>query len=418
MNAGLILQIAKTHLMAKPKQTIVAALGVTFGISMFIFMISFMTGVNELLEETTLTNTPHIHIYNDIQAERASILDEYKGTDVFNVVHHQKPKEVKQNLKDGFQIINSIKSDNRVYGVSPLLNSQVFYNYGSQQISGIVSGVDILEEHKLFRIGDKLTAGRIENLLTSSNGIIMGAGLAKKLNAQMGDKIIITTPDGARLTLHIVGLLKTGIIQIDDAKSYGTLATVQKILQKDNRYITDIYIKLKDLNLAKSVSANYQSIFGYKAEDWETANATILLSFTMRNFITYAVVLTILTVAGFGIYNILNMTIYEKMKDIAILKATGFSGSDITGIFMVQAITIGLMGGLVGLILGFLMSYAVSRVPFKSDALISMDHLPVNFDPFYYVAALLFGMLTTALSGFLPSRKAAKVDPVEIIRGK
>jgi lipoprotein-releasing system permease protein len=69
-------------------------------------------------------------------------------------------------------------------------------------------------------------------------------------------------------------------------------------------------------------------------------------------------------------------------------------------------------------LLGFLMSYAVSQVPFKSDALISMDKLPVNFDPFYYVMALLFGMLTTALSGYLPSRKGAKVDPVEIIRGK
>lgn len=419
MNFQLIFQIAKTHLLSRPKQTVVAALGVTFGISMFIFMISFMTGVNKLLEETTLTSTPHIHIYNDIRAVSASILDEYyAGKEVVTVVHHQKPKEVKQNLKDGFQMMNIIKSDNRVFGVSPLLNSQVFYNYGSQQINGVISGVDIMEEDKLFDIGDKLIAGRIENLLTSNNGIIMGAGLAKKLNAQTGDKISITTPEGVRLLLNIVGILKTGIIQIDDSKSYATLSTVQKILQKDNRYITDINIKLKDLNLAKSVAASYQSIFGYKAEDWETANATILLSFTLRNFITYAVVFTILTVAGFGIYNILNMTIYEKMKDIAILKATGFAGRDITGIFMVQAVTIGFMGGMVGLLLGFLLSYAVSLVPFKSDALISMDHLPVNFDPKYYVAALLFGMLTTALSGYFPSRKAAKVDPVEIIRGK
>ncbi len=419
MNFLLIFQIARTHLLSKPKQTVVAALGVTFGISMFIFMISFMTGVNTLLEETTLTNTPHIRIYNDIEPNRPSVLDQYyAGKKVMNVVYHQKPKKEKQNLKDGFQIVRTIEADNRVLGVSPLANSQVFYNYGSQQISGIITGVDILAEDRLFAISEKMTAGRIENLLSANNGIIMGAGLAKKLNAQTGDKVIITTPEGVRLLLNIVGIMRTGIVQIDDTKSYATLSTVQKILQKDNRYITDINIKLKDLNEAKRVALSYQSIFGYKAEDWETANATILLSFTLRNFITYTVVLTILTVAGFGIYNILNMTIYEKMKDIAILKATGFSGKDITGIFMVQAITIGFAGGLVGLILGFILSYAVSRVPFKADTFINMDHLPVNFDPFYYGVALLFGMLTTALSGYLPSRKASKIDPIEIIRGK
>jgi lipoprotein-releasing system permease protein len=419
MNFSLIFQIARTHLLSKPKQTVVAALGVTFGISMFIFMISFMTGVNKLLEETTLTNTPHIRIYNDIDSDRPSVLDEYySGKEILNIVHHQKPRKEKQNLKDAFQVVRTIQADTRILGVSPLANSQVFYNYGSQQISGLITGVDIMEEDKLFAISEKMTAGRVDNLLSSNNGIIMGAGLAKKLNAQAGDKVSITTPEGVRLLLTIVGIMRTGIVQIDDTKSYATLSTVQKILQKDSRYITDINIKLKDLNQAKSVANSYQAVFGYKAEDWETANATILLSFTLRNFITYAVVITILTVAGFGIYNILNMTIYEKMKDIAILKATGFSGKDITGIFMIQAVTIGLVGGLVGLVFGFILSYAVSQVPFKADTFINMDHLPVNFDPFYYVVALLFGMLTTSLSGYLPSRKASKIDPVEIIRGK
>ena len=122
--------------------------------------------------------------------------------------------------------------------------------------------------------------------------------------------------------------------------------------------------------------------------------------------------------AAFGIYNILNMTIYEKMKDIAILKATGFSGSDVTAIFMTQAIIIGLAGGVLGLLLGFLISYAISRVPFHADTLINIDHMPVKFDPFYYWVGLLFGIVTTSLAGYFPSQKAAKVDSVEIIRGK
>jgi lipoprotein-releasing system permease protein len=258
----------------------------------------------------------------------------------------------------------------------------------------------------------------MENLLSSNNGILMGKGLAEKLNAKLNDRISITTPGGVRMLLTIVGIFQTGITQIDQTKSYANLSTVQNILQKDSRYITDINLKLKDLNLAKALAVDYQRNFGYRAEDWETANATILVSFTFRNFITYAVVITLLLVAAFGIYNILNMTIYEKMKDIAILKATGFSGSDVTAVFMMQALIIGLAGGILGLLLGFLISYAISRVPFHADTLINIDHMPVKFDPFYYWVGLLFGLVTTSLAGFFPSRKAAQVDPVEIIRGK
>jgi lipoprotein-releasing system permease protein len=112
------------------------------------------------------------------------------------------------------------------------------------------------------------------------------------------------------------------------------------------------------------------------------------------------------------------MMIYDKMKDIAILKAMGFSGGDVLRVFLYQALSIGILGGLTGLALGFLLALAVSKVPFQSDAFINMDYLPVNFKGVHYTVAFLFGLVTTALAGYLLSRRAAKIDPVEIIRGK
>jgi len=126
----------------------------------------------------------------------------------------------------------------------------------------------------------------------------------------------------------------------------------------------------------------------------------------------------ILLVAGFGIYNILNMTIYEKMKEIAILKAIGFSGRAVTSIFLQQAIYIGLMGGVIGICIGFLMSLGLSHVYIGStSALGSIKYFPMSFYIPHYIEAICFGVLTTCAAGYFPARKAAKVDPVNIIRG-
>ncbi len=188
-------------------------------------------------------------------------------------------------------------------------------------------------------------------------------------------------------------------------------------MNKDNRYITDIHIKLFDLNKAKYYAKQYHAQYGYKAEDWEEANATILSSFIIRNVLTMVVVTTLLVVAGFGIYNIMNMTIYDKMKDIAILKATGFEQKDIVQVFLFQAIFIGLMGGVAGLSLGFILSYILSITPFDAGEFLSVDTFPVNMDPKFYVFGLVFGVLTTIFAGYFPSRKASKIDPVVILRG-
>lgn len=257
----------------------------------------------------------------------------------------------------------------------------------------------------------------MESLLTSKDGILMGKGLADKMNLNLGDHVNVTTPQGNTQLMRIVGIFKTNIGAIDNIRSYASISTVQTLMNKDNRYITDIHVKFFDINKAKYYSKIYHSQYGYKSEDWEEANATILSSFIIRNVLTMVVVTTLLVVAGFGIYNIMNMTIYDKMKDIAILKATGFEQKDIVQVFLFQAIFIGLMGGVAGLSLGFVLSYILSITPFDAGEFLSVDTFPVNMDPKFYLFGLVFGVLTTIFAGYFPSRKASKIDPVVILRG-
>ena len=134
----------------------------------------------------------------------------------------------------------------------------------------------------------------------------------------------------------------------------------------------------------------------------------------LRNIIAIAVSLTILIVAGFGIYNIMNMTVNEKIKEIAILKAMGFNGGDVIEIFLAQSVAIGLLGGFTGLGLGYLIVSIIDRVPFDLG---SITTLPMQYSTTDYLLAFGFGLIITFLAGYLPARKASKIDPVAILRG-
>lgn len=113
----------------------------------------------------------------------------------------------------------------------------------------------------------------------------------------------------------------------------------------------------------------------------------------------------------------MNMNVINKLKDIAILKATGFGGKDVVSVFLWQAVIIGLAGGLLGLLVGFLISYLLSITPFDAGEFLSIKTFPVLFKVEYYLMGLIFGVITTLLAGYFPSRKAARIDPVAILRG-
>jgi lipoprotein-releasing system permease protein len=209
-----------------------------------------------------------------------------------------------------------------------------------------------------------------------------------------------------------------GIVDVDKVQSYTSLTTAQKLLGESRNYITDIQIKLKDIDIAPAVAKEYSMLFGIDAEDIQTANSQFETGSSVRSTISYAVGITLLIVAGFGIYNILNMMIYEKMDSIAILKATGFSGSDVKRIFIMIALSIGIIGVAFGLFFGFLISSAIDQIPFDTPALPSITTYPINYSLKFYIIGATFGIVTTYLAGYLPSRKASKIDPVVIIRGK
>ena len=298
------------------------------------------------------------------------------------------------------------------------MKAQAFYLGGSSQLNGVLTGIDVLREGVLYNLDQYIVEGSLEELDQSENGILLGAGVAKKLALKMGDVVQIASSKGDVLPMKIVGLYQSGMSEIDNVQSYVTLKMAQRLMGQKDNYITDINIKLFDMEKAPALAKEMREMFQITATDIQSANAQFETGSSIRTLISYAVSITLLIVAGFGIYNILNMLIYEKMNDIAILKATGFSGQDVKWIFISQALIIGLFGGFLGLLLGYGVTAIIDRTPFETEALPTIKTYPIDYELKYYVIGMVFALISTFFAGYFPSRKAEKIDPVDIIRGQ
>ena len=419
MNIRLIFKVSRSLLFARWRQTLVAAIGVTFSITMFISLLSFMSGLNDMLDGLIINRTAHVRLYREIKPNVSQPIDIMPTfDDAYNFISSVRPANDRQEIHNANSIFNSIQKDERVKGVTPRISAQVFFNDGAVDIAGMINGIDAEAESVLFHFDEYIVAGNARDLQDVSGSIILGKGLAETLFANIGDVVHVTTAKQQRFSLRVVGLFQSGIRDLDKVQSYASLSTVRKILSKPSSYVTDLEIRLHDLNRAPAIAQEYARLFHCDAEDIQTANAQFETGSFIRSLISYAVGITLLIVAGFGIYNILNMMIYEKMDSIAILKATGFSGKDVNAIFVLIALSIGISGGLIRLLFGYGLSLIIDQLPFNSPSLPTIRTYPVSYHPTFYLIGILFSIVTTYLAGWAPSRKASRIDPVIIIRGK
>jgi lipoprotein-releasing system permease protein len=415
----ILLSISRTHLSSRKKQSLIAALGVTFGIGTYIIMMGFMNGLNGLLDGLILNRTPHIHLYNEVEPTRVQPIDVWQGGEnTIKVVSSIKPKSNQTRIHNALPLIEYLNKQNYVRGATPQVKAQAFYLAGSTQLNGVLIGVDIMKEAELYNLNDYITEGQAIDLAKNENGIIIGAGVAKKIAMMVGDIVQVSSAKGEIMPLKIVGLYQSGLSDIDNVQSYINIKAAQRLMGEKDNFITDINIKLYDLERAPKLSEDMANLFDVAAVSVQSANAQFETGSTVRTLISYAVSITLLIVAGFGIYNILNMLIYEKMNDIAILKATGFSGKDVKIIFISQAIIIGLIGGILGLLLGYGVCVIIDNTPFDTPALPTIKTYPVEYAPKYYIIGIVFAMLSTFFAGYLPARRAERIDPVDIIRGQ
>ncbi|WP_158799198.1 FtsX-like permease family protein [Pedobacter sp. L105] len=407
-------KIAYVHLTSSVKQTIVALMGVVFGISMYIFLNSFVSGTNDTQTTLAFTSLAHIRIYNDGPADHTNLLKLAYGNQIAGNIRNPKVIQYTQGIKNTGAIIDLVRKQPEVTGITPQVNINVFFRNSGNKINGNLSGVDVNNENKLFNISSYMVQGKWNDLQYRPDGLIIGTDLAHTLSLHVDDNINVLTSDGVSKNYKIIGTFQTNVKSVDKTKAYLNITAARQLLSENQDYVTDLQVNIQNYQKTAPVEARIAPVIPYKVESWQESNQQLQAASSLRNIISIAVSLTILTVAGFGIYNIMNMTINEKIKEIAILKAMGFSSGDITSIFLTQAIVIGILGGLIGMITGFIIAQIINHIPFK---MAGMNHLPMSYNLSDYLLAFIFGLITTLIAGYLPALKASKIDPVDIIRG-
>ena len=407
-------KIAKVHLTSRFRQLLVAILSVSFGISMYIAMNSFMAGVNNIQTEITFTSMSHIKIYNDLSEDITPIISKQKDSNTILMVNNARNIQYTQGIKNADVIKNELLNMPEINGVALQLNEKVFIRNGVSNTSASLSGIETVNENELFETAKYIVEGNLSELDKRSDGIILGVGLAQTIGVKTGNTISVSTSEGVSKTFKIIGLLESGSKGTDKTSALISIQTARQLFSKNKSYATDVLVNTYDYNNARTVAEKVRKLTDYKVESWQEGNDQLVSSSLLRDILAIAVSLTILIVAGFGIYNIMNMTVNEKIKEIAILKAMGFNGKDVIEIFLTQSVAIGLIGGFVGLFLGNVIVQMLDIVPFK---IASHNTLPVVYNVKDYILAFSFGVIITLIAGYLPSRKASKVDPVEILRG-
>lgn len=409
----LIFDIAFTHISGRGRQTVVAIAGVAIGVGFSIAMTALMQGGQDDFIEQLVNTMPHVQISDERrEPPRQPAQDVFAATEI----HGLRLREDRRGIINPSEALSWLRA--WVPGhVAPSLHTQGVIRYLGRDVGAAVIGIDPEVEPLVSPVVGEFLLGDFNALASGGNNVVIGDRMAERLGARFGDTISVVASTGVTRNFRIVGLFHTGTTARDEGEAYVLLKNAQILSERPN-VINDIRIKLIQPNAAPEVARRAEAELAYKSLSWQEANESILEALVVRNVIMYTVVGAIMLVAGFGIFNIVSTITHEKARDIAIMKSLGFSEADMRRLFLVEGVAIGAVGSAAGWLLGFSLVYALASVEFKFDAGgQEITELPIAWSVMHYVIASAFALGSAAVAGYLPARKAARVNPVDIIRG-
>jgi lipoprotein-releasing system permease protein len=409
----LLIDIAIKHLAGRRRQTIVSLIGVALGVGFFIAIAAMMQGFQTYFIAKVIDVSPHIEMRDEYRTPPLQPVEQQYRDGLVRLLG-LKPKSEPRGIKNARAKIAAL-SDIDGVAVAPALSGQVILRYGSKDVSATVVGIDPKREREVSNLERDVYLGEMNDLYATANAIILGGGLAKKLGAGRGDTLTVLSPVGVVLKMKVVGLFSTGIVSMDNFQSYALLKKVQVLEDRPN-VVNRIRLRLADVNRAETLARRIENRYGYWTQSWQEANANVLGIFVIQNAIMYSTTGAILVVAAFGIFNVISTVVLEKTRDIAILKSLGFNARDVQTTFLLEGFIVGVAGTIAGWGLGYGLTELLATVEFEIEGFVRSEGFILNYSVFHYLIAGAMGLTSATFAAYLPARKAARMDPLAIIR--
>jgi lipoprotein-releasing system permease protein len=407
---NLVLDIAWTHIRFRLRQTLVGMLGVAVGVGFSVMMASLMEGSQQDFIRQLVNALPHITVSDERRSPAAQPADAvYDAAAISGLVTEVRRRGIKNPLATIAALEGWVPG-----AVAPSVRATVLVRAAGRDYGATVTGIDPRREARVSELPTQIRGGELADLYKASNALIIGDGLAEKIGARIGNTLAISA-SGRTMSGTVVAFFHSGVKQIDETQIYALIRTGQ-VLAGQTGLVNELRIRVSDVLRAREIAGAVEAQTGYKSVSWQEANEDLLSAFQVRNFILYTVVGAILMVASFGTYNIISTITHEKTRDIAILKSLGFRERTVRGIFVLEAIFIGLAGTILGWGLGYLMCRGLGTVEI-SNPIADSTHLPMVYLPQHYALAGGVALAASVLAAWFPASKAARVHPVDIIRG-
>lgn len=386
--------LAWRHVRRRGLQSVLTVLGVAVGVMVLITALSLTNGFVDELIKSTLKATPMLALESYVPG---------------------------QTLPHDPGVQRALAGRRSVTAVAPYLSTQALIarranatlgltaRQGYTQIIGIEPGLET-------KVLDLPVLSHEAAALDRKDGIVLGASLAQQLGVIPGDKVMLRDITGQTAELTVAGTFRVGNELIDGLASYMSLQNLQKYMGVGDR-ISGYHLRLTDPQRAAEIGVELGNAFGLRPVSWDSLFASLISQLRLQKAVIAVVVFLIVLVAAMGIANILVLTVSEKTEEIAILRALGASERQVLAVFTLEGLLLGAAGTLLGALLGLGVSTYFRLQPFPLPGnLYFITELPVRLEwtDVLWVCALSIG--TSVLAGLFPARRAANLDPVEVLR--
>lgn len=406
--------IAVRFLLAHKRSMGLSTLGVSLGVGLFIAALAQTQGFEQFYIQTVLGSEGSLVITDRFQELQTQILTTKK--DQLVMVANQQNRKFYPGIADAYRIIDILSHVPEVVACSPVIEGRAFIRSGFSTEAVSVQGINIDLHLRATDFGKQVKAGVMEDFRNNPSGICIGSALAERMRLNVGQNIYILGPNNENRRFRIDVIYETGVWDFDIKNVFVHTRPAQTLLHKP--YFTSFMIvKLTDPDRATPIAAGFEDLLSHSAASWQQRQKGNLQIFEIIRLSAGIVVSMVILLSGFGIYNVLSISVMQRTKEIAILRSMGYCKKDIAAIFLWQGLWVAVIGIFFGWALGALMTFIISKIPINISGILRTQYFLVEWSFTHYIIAAVLSVVAVAAAAYVPAVRASRLEPAEILRG-